>query len=503
MNATKGFQQNARLQPVIIGRPRIDAWLRRNRDLPLRVLFAPAGYGKTDCVIRYLRSLDTIAAFISCDAGTSEKALYEKIADAVGLGIFSGREEFLIQLAELPKSEIAIDALDLASTEALQAFSQLIFAIGENVRFIVGTSSRRAIVASRIFTQGLGVILDQRSLEFAASETLQLCNELGAKASAEEIEKLLGCAEGWPALIAAIVREAATNDIPLGGTLQTWSIGSAQAFRDLVAEECARREPRIRDIFGRAISGSDVAIDEWRELKRCGMFTVEDDTGYRLIRPVAALFAKHTDESAAGQSTSQHSLTATFLGRFSVAFGGKPVQWKRRRDTEIFAHLLMQPEYSATREQLMARFWTGADKHLAAQSLRTACSNIRKALGDVVGSENVSNYFATSSKITILPDCIVRDIDLFESLANEAAYAYSHNNLKEALALFSSSEELYRNEVHAEGMSDIVALAQRLSARYNDILKRLVELNSLLGQTVQAQYYLNRLQQGISRKKFA
>ncbi|MBC5828983.1 MAG: hypothetical protein GIW98_02185 [Candidatus Eremiobacteraeota bacterium] len=503
MIATKSAELISRFQPVIIGRPRIDAWLHRNKDLPLRVLFAPAGYGKTDCVIRYLRSLDTIAAFISCDAGTSEKALYAKIADAVGLGIFSGREEFLGQLAELPSCEIAIDALDLASTEALQAFSQLIFAIGENVRFIVGTSSRRAIVASRIFTQGLGVILDQRSLAFAAPETLQLCNEVGAKASAEEIEELLGNAEGWPALIAAIVREAATNDLPLGSTLQTWSIGSAHAFRDLVTEECARREPRIRDIFGRAISGSDVTMDEWRELKRCGMFAIEDGTGYRLIRPVAALFAKNKDQSVARRSAPQHSLTATFFGRFSIAFGGKPVQWKRRRDTEIFAHLLMQPEYSATREQLMARFWSGADKHLAAQSLRTACSNIRKALGDLVGSEKVSNYFVTSSQITIVPHCIVRDIDLFESLANEAADAYSNNNLQEALALFSSSEELYQNEVYAEGMSDIVALAQRLSTRYNDILKRLVELHSLGGQTVEAHYYLNRLQQGISRKKFA
>jgi len=486
-----------------IERPQVDEWLRRHCEVPLRVLFAPAGYGKTSCLIRYLRSLDTIAAFVACEEGTTEKGLYEKIGDAVGLGIFTGREEFLHKVALLPPCQIAIDALDLASPDAQEAFSRLIFSIGENVRFIVSTSSRYALVAPRIFTQGLGVILDQRSLAFTASEGMQLCTQRSVRTTREEINDLIYTCEGWPALIAAIVRESASNETTIASALQTWRTGSLHAFRELVTDECARRQPRIKASFDRAASGSAVTNEDWRELKRAGMFAIEDGVGHRLIRPVAELFKGEAGGAAAAQSNSSEALLITFFGRFGVSIGGSPVQWKRRREMELFAHLLLQPNYSASRQQLMERFWPNADKHLAAQSLRTACSNIRKALGDVVGSANVSTYLTTSSQISIRADRAVRDIDGFESLATQGAQAYARNDLGQARTLFTASEKLYQNDVDAEGISDIEALSQRLSARYEEILKRLIEINSLGGPTREAQYYMDRLSRRTTRSKFA
>ena len=44
-----------RLAPSVIRRPRLEDWLGRFSSVPVRLLIAPPGYGKTTAIVTYLR----------------------------------------------------------------------------------------------------------------------------------------------------------------------------------------------------------------------------------------------------------------------------------------------------------------------------------------------------------------------------------------------------------------------------------------------------------------
>ena len=68
------------------------------------------------------------------------------------------------------------------------------------------------------------------------------------------------------------------------------------------------------------------------------------------------------------------------LGWFRAEINGRPIKWIRHRDQQIFKYVALKSSGRASRAELTELFWPGGEKELASQCLRTALSNIRKAI---------------------------------------------------------------------------------------------------------------------------
>ncbi len=95
------------------------------------------------------------------------------------------------------------------------------------------------------------------------------------------------------------------------------------------------------------------------------------------------------------------------------------------------------------REELAEVFWPGVEKHLVAQSLRTACSNIRKAIGQVVGFDRVGEYFRANGELSIDLDNVIVDVKDFLAHATDGDQQFERGDLRAALRHYQAAEELY------------------------------------------------------------
>jgi DNA-binding SARP family transcriptional activator len=77
------------------------------------------------------------------------------------------------------------------------------------------------------------------------------------------------------------------------------------------------------------------------------------------------------------------------------------VEWIRRRDGQILTYLALQPGGRASRRELIQAFWPEADPLLGAQSLRSACSTMRRALATVVGHATLAHYVSFGEEIAL------------------------------------------------------------------------------------------------------
>lgn len=136
-------------------------------------------------------------------------------------------------------------------------------------------------------------------------------------------------------------------------------------------------------------------------------------------------------------------LSVQMFGQFRATIDGKVVPWIRRRDQQLFKYLILQPEQRCPRIELIRRFWADADHVLGLQSLRTACSNIRKALASLVGRDAAEEYLSVGREIALNPDTVSVDVRRFVAHVNEGNTAYENGDANAALGHFRSAQNLY------------------------------------------------------------
>jgi DNA-binding SARP family transcriptional activator len=95
----------------------------------------------------------------------------------------------------------------------------------------------------------------------------------------------------------------------------------------------------------------------------------------------------------------------------------------------------------------MRLFWHGAERKRAAQSLRTVCSYIRKAIAAIVGSEHVEEYFRAGEYISIDVHNVVVDVDRFTTHADAGDAEYERGRLRVAYAHYRSAVALYHGDL--------------------------------------------------------
>jgi DNA-binding SARP family transcriptional activator len=183
---------------------------------------------------------------------------------------------------------------------------------------------------------------------------------------------------------------------------------------------------------------------------------------------------------------------ARFFGGFNVTVDGRAVPWVRRMDKRIFRYLLLAPDGRAARKELIDAFWPGQDETAAYGSLRTACSNVRKAIGMAAGAKRVEECFSTTGE-DVRVNLDVTNVDVRRYLAHIAAgnTCYLTTDVREALVHYKRALSLYSGPI---GWGDepepwLESLEQQCDTFRASALERIVAMCREYGDTAQAMKY--------------
>lgn len=455
-------------------------WLARNDRTPLRFLVAPAGCGKTNAIVSYLRTRGIPFAYCAAWAGMSSADLLAEIGTALGLSQpAAGFDQLIEALASCGKVLIAIENIDTLDEQTRGQLARLIEQAPEDVGLIYTARTWNAIDVERIATRGLAAVCDDRMLAFNPDEIAMLAESLGVPFVPEDARRLSDDSEGWAIVAAAAVREAAERGCSLARAYDHWQEQHGylfQRFADAAARELSSAHT---DAWQELCSGTPQSQADLEQMRRAGLFIRHDAHGYHYpYRVVERIFARAMP--ATNVTTLElPPLVANVLGEFRSEIGNQEIRWIRRRDQQIFLYLLLKEEGSASRAELCERFWPSAEPELRAASLRVACSNMRRAIGNIVGNSRVDRYLRTDGDIALNFANVTLDARRFRLHAADGESQYRHGNHAEALVHFRLAEKLYAGRIgwcaHVDGW--VEEIADGYEATYLGILDRLVALH--------------------------
>ena len=187
--------------PGLVARDRLVRRLMDARDVPLALLAAPAGYGKTTTLLEWAQRDERPFAWIALDRGADDPGqLLAAVASATGPLTRRGRA-FVLVLDDLHflRSPAAIDALR-AIVARPPAGAQVVLASRSEPPFPLGRLRAHREVLE----------LAPRDFVMTRGEAGALLKLAGIELSATEVDALMQRTEGWPAglyLAAVSLRE--------------------------------------------------------------------------------------------------------------------------------------------------------------------------------------------------------------------------------------------------------------------------------------------------------
>ncbi len=379
-----------------------------------------------------------------------------------------------LRAAIVGPAELAIDDVDNAAPETASQLRRLVEDAPEQLTFIFTSRSREALDAKTWIARGLAVLCDHRRLAFDPAETELLAETCGVPCSHLEIGRLLEESDGWAIVASGAVRAAAEDSRSLSNAYEHWRSRYGQLFTEFIAADLDRAAEEDRALVRSLIAGASVEDQErLHRLEAQGLFVVADDLGYRPFRPLRQLRGRVSLAPSARLSP----LIVRMFGRFEAQIDGQDVNWVRRRDQQFIKYLLLKPTGSATRTELASVFWPDADRQLAAQSVRTACSNIRKAIAAQVGYACVDLYFRADPDVCLDLTNVVADVRRFNAHMADGDAGYERDDFAEAAVHYRAAEELYSGRLLDGDVPEpwFTAQAQLLEERYVVVLERLAQ----------------------------
>lgn len=467
-----------RLAPSTVRRPRLERWLATHAGIPVRLVVAPAGSGKTTLLLKYLPESVIAAGYCALPPGCDRAMLYEAIATALALPKpAQSYRELVEQLCSIRKpTELIVDDADNADGEALPELRRLVEDAPETMSFVYAARSREALDAKSWIARGLGVLADARKLAFDSFETQLLAEACGVSGTAVDLSRLLEESDGWAIVLSGAIRCAAEDRRSLNGAFEHWRGRYGQVFAEFIAAELDRASEEDRALLRGIMAGAlPDTEDRLHQLEAQGLFVIEDAGGCRPLRPLRQLRGARVRSP---QDASVPPLTVRMFGHFDVRIGTSDIEWIRKRDQQVVKYLLLKPAASATRSELAATFWPEADRQLAAQSVRTACSNIRKAIAAVTGYAAVDRYFRADPDVALELANVVADVRRFSAHVADGDAAFDRGDLEEAASRYRAAQELYAGRLLDADAPEpwFAAQAQLLEDRYVIVLERLAQL---------------------------
>jgi hypothetical protein len=483
VNAVSSRAKLPKLAPDTIRRERISGWLADHADVPLRLVAAPSGSGKTTALVSYAALSRHRAGYVTLDAGTTPAELRERIARSFGFDSPRDDDALLCAFEDAGRCEVLVDEADRGSDEVRLALRRFIYEAPDNVTFVYASRSRDVVDATRLVSLGLGAVLDGDRLAFTVEEATRLAEAAPVDADQREIGRLLHDTEGWAFALCSSIRESASSNRSLDGAFDRWRRSHARFMSRFIDDALDGEDPALAAAARRLYDGElidDAILDR---LEQRGLFVRWADGSFRPYRAVATVARAATSAPARALPP----FAVRLFGKPEVRIEGQRVAWFRRRDAQIFAFLALQPQGRARRETLLRAFWPDADRQLAAQSLRSACSTMRRSLAAVVGYADLAHYVAFGDEVALNLELFAIDARRVRAHLRDAETACDAGDVVAAAdhdraALRLAREELLDGDVPVamSGVADEIASAlSRASARVADSgeVRRLVAVN--------------------------
>jgi hypothetical protein len=372
-------------------------WLNDRADVPLRLIAAPAGTGKTTTLVSYATASAHTTAYVALEPTMASGELCSIIGARLGLDGASDETSLLDHLAEAGRCEILIDDLHAGSDEIVALLGRLVYDAPENVTFVYATRSREVIDVTRLVSLGLAAILGAELLAFTADEAARLAVSTRVAADDNDIARLVHETEGWAFALCSVLRHAASTGNELGGAFTRWRRQESRLIASFVDRAFQAEDAELGAAARRLFDGETLDIETIDRLETRGMFVRWRDGAFHPYRALARcpriVEAPPTNVLA--------PFTVRLFGAPSVTYDNRTVAWIRRRDAHLFAFLALQPNGRASRHALLRAFWPDSERHLGGQNLRSACSTMRRALAEVVGYAALAHYVTFGDDIAL------------------------------------------------------------------------------------------------------
>ncbi len=485
-----------RLAPGVLQRARISAWFERNRDVPLRLLAAPAGCGKTSAIVTYLAANARPAAYLTLRDDETPESLRERIAEALDVGY--GPASFAALLAAIATRspcDVAVDDIARATLETVEELMALGAEAPQGVGFIYATRSRTVLDLGQYLARGLAVMLDDKALALDADDVIRLCESAGVSFTTADVARFLEETEGWPIVCAWALRDAAESRTELGTAYERWRRSQGRHFGDFLSDEFKRAGDVYRTLFRASTGdGSSEETERLAALETRGLFVRHVEGTYRPYRVARQFDIEAIPASSAIAPDASALLVVRMFGRFEATIGGRRIEWIRRREAQIFTYLILKSDGAVTRGELRDVFWPDANGHLATQSIRTACSNIRKAIAAIAGYGNVDRYFQSAGNVAVVVENAVIDARRFTAHIADGDAELENGRVPEALAHYRAAESLYSGELLSGEYPEpwYAPRAAMYAALFVDLLERLARLYGEHGNARRAREYAER-----------
>ncbi len=261
-----------RIAGVAIHRPELLRRLRRARSVPLTVVVAPAGHGKTRSLAEWAEQTDCATAWLSLSPREAELTcfaahlaaaldqahpglagqLYHHLEAPDRLDAYHLGERFADALYDLSDDLILIiDDFHIADGPAVAQFmAGLILAAPARLHTVISTRRLPDFSLARMRAQGLVEELNASDLRFSPEDTARLLHEIaGMPASPELAARVHAAVGGWPAairLLAIGIDAGGEFDAPPGASA---TLGTSLLLDYLGEEVLSQLAPAQRNLL--------------------------------------------------------------------------------------------------------------------------------------------------------------------------------------------------------------------------------------------------------------
>ncbi len=229
-----------RVRSGIIRRPRLTSLLAASVDLPLIVVSAPVGYGKTTLLVDWLEHDDRAVAWVSLDRAdddvttlmtsiTTGVRRVRELDDAISRELTSPDVPVLGRV--VPGLAASIGAVDeplvvvlehfdeIRSRECRDAVGLLLDLLPAQVQLVVSSRREVWLAGGRRRVRGEVLEIGATDLVFDAAEVADLLELHGVEPSPERVRRLLERTEGWPAGLALLALTHRSDGATVGTSI--------------------------------------------------------------------------------------------------------------------------------------------------------------------------------------------------------------------------------------------------------------------------------------------
>lgn len=460
-----------------VERRQIALWLASTANVPLRVLCAPIGFGKTVAILQYVDCRAGATAYVQVPAGADASELRALVAAA-------------------DAEEVVLDGVDRAETAACEALVDDVLESTLSRRIIFVGRSRRRLRVHAALARGLAAACDAGVFGFDAGELAALAGTAGVAHDQDGLAQLLYDTEGWPLVAHWLIRDAAEGGRSLADAFGPWRDRNAHLLFEFLQHE-RYEDADAFEAFARMLAdGWEDARHELERLEQLGLPIVRLRGTLRPYRILTRLAAPAEAQHLIRKTVATAPLMmVTVLGRFRCEIAGQPVVFARRRDQQVLVYVATAPEGRTSRDQLLDAFWPGVERSVAGQGLRTTLSRIRRSIAQAVPGVDPERYFRTAGELAIDTRAVAVDLRRFVDHVEQGRLDDARGNVEGAKHHYRVAHRLYVDRMLASDGPEpcLDARVEQFETMYVEVLTRRMALAAATGELEPAREYAREL----------